>query len=185
MQKQIKNWGVALLILSLTSCASYYDMPVENAANYHKPTSVDKNYDIGGRFSIITPKDNYYGNYSWQHDATSDHLSMFSPIGTVVANITVESEVATLETSDGVYKGKDLDALLIKQLGFTLPVNYLHYWVQGIPLPESPITNQLKSGFTQLGWDVEYLKWADDNHPYIMQISNSQMKVKLLINWHQ
>lgn len=184
MQKQINYFTVGLFSLFLSSCASYYEMHVENVADYHKPVNVDQSYDIGGRFSIVTPKDNYYGNYSWQHDLNSDKLSMFSPIGTVVANITVESEIATLETSDGVYKGKDLDALLIKQLGFTLPVNYLHYWVQGIPLPKYPITNQLKSGFTQLGWNVEYLKWEDDNHPYIMQISNDEMKVKFLINWH-
>lgn len=184
MQKQIKLGILVLLLFSLNSCASYYDVTVDNAANYHKPNKVDQTYDIGGRFSIITPKDNYYGNYSWQHDVGSDHLSMFSPIGTVVANITVESNIAILETSNGVYKGKDLDVLLTQQLGFTLPISYLHYWVQGVPLPEYPITNQLQSGFTQLGWNIEYLKWEDENHPYIMQISNAQMKIKLLINWH-
>lgn len=184
MQKQINFWSFILLGIFLSSCASYYEMPVDNVANYHKPNNVDTNYDIGGRFSIITPSKNYYGNYSWQHDSSSDNLSMFSPIGTVVANIIVESDIATLETSDGIYKGKDLDTLLIKQLGFTLPVNYLHYWVQGIPLPQYSIDKNLQSGFTQLGWNVEYLKWEDDNHPYIMQISNDQMKVKLLINWH-
>lgn len=172
-----------LLTLSLTACASFYDKKVDKADDYHTPDIVDESYNVNGRFSIITQKDNSYGNFTWQHSSQFDDVSLMSPIGNVVAKIIVESNIATLKTSDGSYSGKDLDSLLMQQLGYTLPITYLHYWMQGIPLPEYPVTNKLQSGFMQLGWKVEYLKWQDENHPYIMQISNDAMRIKLLINW--
>lgn len=170
-------------VLSLSGCASFYDTTVSNPDIYHKPQNVDTSYNIDGRFSIINHQKDYYGNFNWQHESDFDSLSLMSPLGNAVAKITVESSVAILETSDGKYSGTDLDELLIRQLGFTLPVSYLHYWVQGIPLPNYPVESSLSSGFSQLNWNIEYLRWQDVNHPQIVQVSNKDLRIKLLINW--
>lgn len=173
-------------VVSLTGCASLYDTTVANPEKYHAPTLIDDNYNISGRFSILTAaQKDYYGNFSWEHESGVDHLALMSPLGNAVAQITVESSVATLETSDGKYSGNDLDQLLTKQLGFTLPINYLHYWVQGIPLPNYPVESSLVSGFHQLQWNVEYLRWQDSNHPQVVQVSNDKLRIKLLINWSE
>lgn len=174
---------LCLIVVSLTGCASLYDTTVEHPDNYHAPVQIDSSYNIDGRFSIVNRQKDYYGNFNWQHESGFDRLSLMSPLGNSVARITVESNIASLETSDGVYRGDDLDSMLTKQLGFSLPINYLHYWVQGVPLPDYPITNSLTSGFSQLNWNVEYLRWQDVNHPQIVQVSNGELRIKLLINW--
>lgn len=172
-----------MMVVSLTGCASFYDTTVEHPDNYHAPTQIDSSYNIDGRFSIVANKKDYYGNFNWQHESGLDRLALMSPLGNAVARISVESGVATLETSDGTYHGEDLDEMLIKQLGFTLPINYLHYWVQGVPLPDYPVNNTLTSGFSQLSWNIEYLRWQDINHPQIVQVSKEGLRIKLLVNW--
>lgn len=167
----------------LSGCASFYDRQVSNPDLYHKPVTIDNNFNISGRFSIITSNKNYYGNFEWQHESSLDNLALVTPLGNTVAQITVESSIATLKTNDDTYRGDDLDELLTKQLGFTLPINYLHYWVQGVPLPQYPVESSLNSGFKQLGWNIEYLKWQDENHPEIVQVSKPNLRIKLLTNW--
>lgn len=182
---KFKNLAIALTVFSLVGCASIYDKQVDQPDVYVAPQKIDTNYSIDGRFSIVNSAKNYYGNFTWDHDLSADKLSLNSPLGNSVAVISVESNVATLQTKDGVYSGKDLDELLENNLGFTLPIEYLHYWVQGIPLPQYPVDKSLVSGFEQLGWNVEYLKWQDVNHPQIVQVSNSDLRIKLLIsNWN-
>lgn len=181
----IKKFPIILVaIIGLSSCASWYDVKVDQPAAYHAPTQIDNNYNIDGRFTIRTASKDYYGNFNWQHESANDVLAFMSPLGSTVAKIVVESDVATLTTEDNEsYSGSDLDQMMNKQLGFSLPLQYLHYWIQGIPLPNYPVNDRLSSGFEQLGWKIEYLRWQDNNHPQIVQVSKADLRIKLLINW--
>lgn len=179
-----KLYGTFLLMsLALSGCASWYDTQVAQPAEYHQPLQVDENYNISGRFSIVTPQKDYYGNFNWQRESGDDHLAFMSPLGNTVAQIVVESGIATLNNGSQVYSGHNLDQMMQEQLGFSLPVNYLHYWLQGVPLPQYQVQNRLNSGFGQLNWKIEYLSWQDRNHPKIVQVSNDNLRIKLIIEW--
>ena len=175
------------LVLALFSsgCASWYDAQVATPSTYHAPQRLDDSYSISGRFLIVTAESkDYYGNYSWQRESGNDLLAFVSPLGNTVAQITIESGMATLVNSDGKrYSVSDLSTRMQAQLGFTLPLNYLHYWIQGVPLPQYPVQNQLASGFSQLDWQIEYLSWQDSNHPHILALHNRQMRIKMVIDW--
>ncbi len=174
---------LAVIMSMLSGCASFYNPGVDKPSVYVKPKAIDKNFDISGRFSITNAKDNNYGNFTWTRQAPDENLELRSPIGSTVAKITIESGVATLETEGKIYHGQDLDTILEQNLGFSLPMQSLHYWIQGVALPTSPIEENLNDGFVQLGWTVEYLAWADPNHPKILQCSRGDLTIKLLLEW--
>lgn len=178
----MKKLFLTTLVVSLTACASFYDKQVATPAVYHSPMQIDESYNISGRFSIRTASKNYYGNFNWEHDSRNDILDFMSPVGTTVAQIKIESNIATLKTDDKTYTGKNLEQMMQERLGFVLPVAYLHYWIQGVPLPTYPVAGNLTSGFSQLNWQVEYLTWEDSNHPQIVQVSRNDLRIKLLIN---
>lgn len=169
----------------LAGCASWYDAQVNTPSSYHVPQKLDESYNISGRFLIVTAESkDYYGNFNWQRESGNDALAFMSPLGNTVAQINIESGVATLINSNGThYSGRNLDNLMQEQLGFALPLNYLHYWIQGVPLPQYPVQDKLTSGFSQLNWQVEYLSYQDENHPHILALHNSQMRIKMVINW--
>ena len=174
--------GLVLSVL-LGGCASFYDNVVSQPPVYHQPLVVVESYTISGRFSIKSAAKNDYGNFNWHHESANDLLEFRSPIGTTVAQIQVVNNIATLSTAGETYSGAGLEQLMQQQLGFSLPLNYLHYWIQGIPLPQYPLQQRLASGFRQLNWKIEYLSWQDVNHPQIVQLSNANLRIKLLINW--
>lgn len=172
------------LIFSLGACASFYDVkPVTPPVVYNKPTAIDTNFDITGRFFIKQPDKNSYGNFAWHKFNESEELNFNTPLGQTVAQITIESGVATLTTNNEKYSGDNLDQMMQEKMGFVLPMNYLHYWIQGVSLPNVPVTAELADGFVQLGWNVEYLQWLDKNHPQIVQCTKGDLVIKLFIEW--
>ncbi|MEN9946915.1 MAG: outer rane lipoprotein LolB [Pseudomonadota bacterium] len=172
-----------ITLFNLSSCASWYDQQVDQPAKYHQPQIIESSFAVNGRFIIRTAEKNSYGNFSWQHQVNSDLIDLISPLGNSVARISVESGFGKLILENGkTYSGTDLSQIMNEQLGFSLPLNYLHYWLQGIALPNLP-TSYTHSGFNQLGWQIEYLSWQDSNHPYIVQLIHNGLRIKLLVQW--
>ena len=182
-QLVVRMLGWLVLCMGLASCASFYDTKVDHPPAYHQPLKIDQNYAISGRFLIKNAGKNSYGNFAWLRESGNDRLDFMSPIGATVAQIRVESGVASLSREGKTYSGDDLEQMMQQQLGFSFPLSYLHYWIQGRPLANYPLQGVLNSGFSQLGWQIEYLGWQDSNHPQIVQLTKVDLKIKLLINW--
>lgn len=182
--KYLRYIGLLVVTISLNSCAMFYDVQVDKPEKYVAPKQIDLNFDVNGRFSIKSSNKNSYGNFTWNRTPQLEVLELNTPIGETVARLTIESDNITLvDSNKKVYSDDDLDDLMEERLGFVLPLNYLHYWIQGVSLSNEPITAHLEDGFEQLGWKVEYLQWQDPNHPKIIQCSRNGTVIKLLINW--
>jgi outer membrane lipoprotein LolB len=172
------------LLLILVGCASFYDAtPEKQVVIYKKPVAIESGFNISGRFIIKQPNKNNYGNFTWNKTNESEILDFNSPIGQTVAEIIIESGIATLYTRNESYTAESFNEVMQKQLGFVLPISYLHYWIQGTPLPNESIDAQLTDGFVQLGWNIEYLQWIDTTHPEIVQCTKDDLVIKLLIQW--
>lgn len=172
------------ILVILAGCASFYDAtPRKQSITYTKPIHIESEFDISGRFIIKRPNKNDYGNFTWNRSGESEELDFNSPVGQTVAKIIIESGNATLYAKNESYTSESLNEMMEKRLGFVLPMNYLHYWIQGVPLPNIPTTKQLTTGFVQLGWNVEYLQWIDSAHPEIIQCTKDDLVIKLLIIW--
>ncbi len=172
------------LVIVLVGCASFYDTtPQKPIVTYKIPLAIESDFNISGRFIIKQPNKNNYGNFTWSKSDESEVLDFNSPIGQTVAEIIIESGIATLYTGSESYTAESFNDIMQKQLGFVLPISYLHYWIQGTPLPNEPMDAQLIDGFVQLGWKVEYLQWIDNIHPEIVQCTKNDLIIKLLVKW--
>ena len=173
-----------IAVLFLSACASFYNIESSKPLTvYNRPVVVPNDFNISGRFSIKT-KDKYnYGNLTWSRVGDIEELDFISPLGQTFARIKIESGNINLTTNNDTYTSEDLDDLMIRQLGFVLPLNYLHYWILGVEFPGIIVTEKLVDGFIQLGWKVEYLEWVDKNHPKIIMCSKDDLIIKLLIEW--
>lgn len=180
----MRQFYILLVILNLNACASFYNIEASKPATvYIRPTAVVTDFNISGRFSIKNKEKNYYGNLTWSRTGNNEALDFNSPIGQTFARIVIESNNVTLTTNKDTYTGDDLDNMMIEELGFTLPLNYLHYWIQGVEFPNELITETLNNGFIQLGWRVEYLEWQDKTHAKIIMCSKGDLIIKLLLEW--
>lgn len=182
---RLLNLGMIICIASLSGCATLFGIKdTDKVPVYHKPMYVSESYAIDGRFSINSKNSHKYGNFTWIKNPNYEEINFNTPLGQTVAKIVIESSVVTLTTKDHTYVGNDVDDMLYDNIGFDLPINYLHYWVEGLPLPNEAVTKYIPGGFEQLAWNVKYLDWATADHPHILKCTNQDLVVKLLINWN-
>ncbi len=180
----IRILNVFILAVLLGGCASFYEVKANKPViPYVKPVVIEHNFDISGRFNVKQPYQSSYGNFTWTKQGDSEVLNFQTPIGQTIAQIVIESGIPTLNKDGDTYTGDDFNKIMKTNLGFVMPMSNLHYWMQGVPVSDTPITANLNDGFVQLGWKVEYLQWQDKNHPQIIQCSKDNLVIKLLIEW--
>ena len=180
----MKNILIIIYLFILSSCASFYDVNVDKSQTYKQPDQLLEQFSLSGRFLIKNTNSTYYGNFSWWKESGVEELDLNSPLGTTVAKIKIYNNSVSLFANDNIYTGDNLDEIMQKQLGFSIPLKYLYYWVQGFKLPEYEIEKNLTNGFTQLGWNVEYLSWGDNKLPQIIQCTKDDLIIKLVNKWN-
>jgi outer membrane lipoprotein LolB len=152
----------------LAGCATTPSVPLAN------PTAQVGTYrdtiDLNGRLAANYQKDgqpqSINGNFTWAQRPGRIDVSLFSPLGQTVAEITVTPDAATLKQSGREPRvEKDIDTLTAKSLGWTLPVSGLRDWLQGYavdaagkrftasPAHDSVVTND--------GWRLRFVEWQN------------------------
>lgn len=177
---------VIIVPLLLQGCAFLFGINEtnKNKIRYNTPQIVESNFNLSGRFAVNNNNHHQYGNFTWTKSNNYEELDFNSPLGQTIGKITIESSIATLTTDNKVYRADDLDSLEYQQLGFTLPMNYLHYWILGAPLPNIPLTQDTPNSFEQLGWLIEYLKInPSNNRPQIIRLTKDSLIIKLLVKY--
>lgn len=155
-----------------------------------------------GRFSVSyadqngAPR-NAYGNFGWQEQDGSVALELRNPFGSTLARLTSTAAGATLEVPDRAPRtATDVDSLMRDELGFSLPVSGLRYWLAARLAPDSPANHierdqegRLRS-VTQDGWLIDYGSYQDERSTRVALITLTRetapgtppLSVKLALN---
>jgi outer membrane lipoprotein LolB len=104
------------------------------------------------------------GRFIWTQRPGQLDVSMVSPLGQTVAEISVTPGAATLtQANRAPQSATDIDALTQKALGYQLPVAGLRDWLQGYAtdaqgkrVAASPTNNNV---FTRDGWRLRFKEW--------------------------
>lgn len=171
-----------LINLLLVACGSFFYSEPKTSVKYIAPKNIDLTFDVSGRFFVKNLSQERYGNFLWNKNNV-ETIEFNTPMGQTIAKIVIESSIVTLYKDNKKYVGDSVDDLMDNELGFTIPINYLHYWLQGVSIPNVNVDQELNNGFAQLGWNIEYLEYDKNNKPKIIRISNSETVIKLFVNW--
>lgn len=94
-------------------------------------------------------------------------IRLSGPLGRGATRLTGHPGEVSLEVaSQGRYQASSAEALLEENLGWSLPVSHLFWWVRGLPASGSRSRLALDSDsrlarLEQDGWQVEYLRYAE------------------------
>jgi outer membrane lipoprotein LolB len=128
-----------------------------------------------GRFSISaqspTARENHSGRFTLSHSGQSlTVLDLKSPLGNTLARITQTPKVVSLDAlGSSTVEASDAEALLLKTLGFSVPVQGLQYWLDGNPIPNqeaqtAPSTRPYRQ-IKQNGWIIQYENYDEAGLP--------------------
>lgn len=147
-------------------------------------------FAVEGRLSATDGRNAASGRFEWVHDDEQDRLTLFSPLGQVVALLEGDPAGASLEAADGSRReAADVDALLPEALGVDLPAARLPRWIQAAPATDAEVRILDAAGRPQLvfdqGWRIDYAGYADDTAaaaPQRLEISRGDARVRLIID---
>jgi outer membrane lipoprotein LolB len=166
-----RRLSLLLLAATLAGCAA-------STANLSRSSVPDyrDTIDLTGRLSVNYQKegrpDSITGNFNWSQRPGRIDVSLASPLGQTIAEISVTPQQASLTQANRPPRvAKDIDTLTAQSLGWSLPVSGLRDWLQGYALDAqgkrfaaSPANNSV---YTRDGWRLRFVEWQDEKaaHP--------------------
>jgi outer membrane lipoprotein LolB len=191
-----------MVILLVSGCSSVPDQKQETV----KPDNAQqawearqakfarmKSWKLDGRVGLQHQQESWTFNISWlQRDGNNYAMNIKNPLtGGVVAYLQSTQQGVTLKASDGqVYRDTDAENLLKAQMGVTLPLKGMRYWVRGMASPDYP-NNQLAldnygraASMQQAGWTIRYTKYPSQSPvalPDKMTLTHQTEKTKVKV----
>ncbi|WP_110648356.1 lipoprotein insertase outer membrane protein LolB [Salinicola peritrichatus] len=122
-------------------------------------------WTLAGKVGLRTPDDNTSANLDWTQSPNHYRMLISGPFGTGRSVLEGREGAVTLTTGDGRFEAASPEALMQQQLGWSLPISALDYWVRGLPAPGAPHDETADElGFPkelrQAGWVIDYRDWT-------------------------
>ena len=119
------------------------------------------NWTLQGRLAISDGKDGGSGNLSWSQNSLETLMSFRGTLGKGAWQLKADQNGARLELADGsIHRAPTVAELVLKQVGWKVPVDALAWWVKGLIQPGDWDVRELDElgrvrRLGQSGWDVE------------------------------
>ena len=151
---------LALSLLALSGCAATGQTPAADRLVVTQ-TPLAKQFSLSGRFSAKTGAEQVSGQFRYAQNDAERTLNLFSPLGTPLADIVANRDVATLTQANGATQSAvSLSQLLRTVIDLPVTDGMLSAWLQGLPsVASAPGTERdaagLPSRFVESGWEIE------------------------------
>ena len=150
----------ALCVSVLLSACTSTPMSVVPTNNAAATQTLAKQFSLAGRFSAKNGAEQVSGQFRYSQNDAERTLNLFSPLGTPLADIVANRDVATLTQANGATQSAASLSHLLRTV-IDLPVTdvMLSAWLQGQPSEasiqgaERDVTG-LPSRFVEGGWEV-------------------------------
>lgn len=143
----------------------------ENLREHQQQLQAVTDWQLHGKLGIRTPDDNGSASLRWRQDDHNYQINLSGPLGQKRLLISGQPGKVRLEQSgEPAQEAKSPEALIKQQLGWTLPVTQLAYWVRGIPAPKGRISlleqnsDGLIARLQQGDWLITYGNYNNQSH---------------------
>jgi outer membrane lipoprotein LolB len=121
-----------------------------------------RRWSLYGRIAIQTEQEGWTAGLRWFQREDSYYLRVMAPFGQGTYELERHPRAVVMRTANNkVLTADDPETLMRENLGWSIPVEGLHYWLRGIPDPRSPIATlslDNKGRMTdmeQAGWRIQ------------------------------
>ena len=155
------------------------------------PVLPDAPFNAQGRLSARHGADAVSANFQWKHSPPRDELSLSTPLGQTVAELSGDAAAhvarVRLANGDGL-QADDWPSLTARALGFPLPVTGLASWIRGGAHPGSAYRAERDAAgratlLRQDGWEIVF-DYADETAttPTRIRMTFPDVEVRIVID---
>ena len=148
-------------------------------------------WTASGKIALRTPEQAESASMVWQQIGLASHLRLSGPMGVSATTVDSDGEILEVRQGDKYSRWNLNDPQLGQERSWDLPLRAMHYWVKGIPAPDSPVEHlqldearQLPLQLQQQGWTVEYQQFASfDGYllPTKLQVYRGETRARILL----
>jgi outer membrane lipoprotein LolB len=153
-------------------------------------------WNLSGRIGIQTDKESWQASLRWNQRADGYDIKLSTPLGQEVLQLQGGAAGVIMHTAEGEDFAQDGESLIVKRLGWHLPVSGLRYWVLGVPDAQAPpvaSADRELDGLGRLvrlrqsGWEIDFRRYVTVNNielPDKIFLSNkqgAQLEVRLVM----
>ncbi len=175
-----------LMLLVLGACSS---VPLKSGGRYKVSERVHlyqlKKWAFDGRLSVTDGKEAWSASIDWVHTQNKDEIKLSGLLGQGAALITLTDNWVMIDKGDDkVQQSTQVDDFIAQQLGVSIPVRALKFWVLGLPNTDNLMVEK-NDGFEQANWQVHYVQMQRSGKEWLprkINVNNRGVKLKLVID---
>jgi outer membrane lipoprotein LolB len=189
----VKKLLALILALGLSACAI---QPLQTSIPETWPERQESllamdTWIMTSRISLRSGERAWQGSLHWIQNQTAFDIRFRAGLGQGALQLQGDENAVKLDLADGKhFEAASAEELVQRELGWSLPLNYLRYWVRGVPAPEETALLRFDEddnlvSFDQAGWKVEYRRYDvldDAVLPGRIAIHNDRLDVRLAID---
>ncbi len=151
-------------------------------------------WSLKGRIALRTDDNGWSATLNWRQIDQQYTMRIIAPLGLGTYEIRQDAEKITLLTDENkVFKAKNAESLMLENLGWSVPVSGLRYWIRGIPDPNHPIDSfalndeaqlvNIKQSTNGSTWEIRFLSYKSVDQytlPGKLVLTNSKAKITIL-----
>lgn len=163
--------------------------------NHKEQLSKLNSWEISGKIGIRAERrdgklESASATLFWLQRQDYFDIRLAGPMGGGAARLTGRPGKVRLDAANqGSVEAATGEELLQQQLGWSLPVAHLFWWIRGLPASDSPSSLTLSSdsrlaALEQDDWKVEYLSYVEQNGywlPERIKLHGSKLDITLVI----
>jgi outer membrane lipoprotein LolB len=190
----VKIAYIFLVLICLAGCATV----MQPGAGQHKlswPVRQKqlnnlKNWNLQSAIGIKNLNQSTSAHVNWQQFENNYILNIISQFNIGGVKIVGDSTGVTLWRSvTNKIKAQTPEELMYQELGWSLPIDNLRYWILGLPAPKLVYASQFDAynhliSLQQQGWQISYSNFISINNidlPTSILISNSKLKLQVKV----
>lgn len=182
--------GIACLIGCVRKEGAW--TPVANPeiswSNHQKLLSDIQSFKLEGKAGFSEGKTGQTIHFMWVQADGDYTLDFYGPLNVKVATLVKNQTGITLLTSKGKLVSDDPESLMQQELGFSLPIEGLQFWILGLPQDQTSEKKINAYGYLKSlredGWSIEYLQYEsfhDLGWPSLMTLKQGPYRVVLSV----
>ena len=152
------------ILALLAGCAgrpTIIEVPVNDWDRHYDALAAIEDWTFSGRVAVQTAEDASSASLHWQQRGSDLQMTLSGPAGFKTATLAIADSAITV-TREGERRllGHEPGALS-REFGWDLPVDYLAWWLRGLPAPDPipgfrDITAGRLTRLEQAGWTLEF-----------------------------
>ena len=185
--------GLLVLACVLAACAAPARRNTDSAAlsvQLQREAALEEqtSWSLSGRIAVSDGRDGGSGRIDWHQDGERFVIDIRAPVSRQTWRLTGSPEGARLEGLDGGPRtGPDAQSLLLREVGWQLPIADLVAWARGARGKGAAQIEFDPAGrpamIEQRGWVVDYRAWGEGepNLPRKVFAANGDRRVRLIV----